>query len=256
MGALHAGHLSLFAAARGDCDFVAATIFVNPLQFGAAADFAAYPRDVVGDRRIAQLASVDLLFAPSFDELFPAGEPQTSVHVAGLGDRLEGASRPGHFDGVATIVAKLFTLAGRCRAYFGEKDYQQLAVVRRLVADLSMRVTVVGCPIVRDPDGLALSSRNSRLSAGERKAALALHRSLLTGRGAIEESGWRDAGKIESAMWEVLAGEPLVAADYAVAVDPSTLQPCNGALAGDVRLLVAAVVGPVRLIDNCPATAS
>jgi pantoate--beta-alanine ligase len=255
MGALHAGHLSLFAAARRDCDLVAATIFVNPLQFGAAEDFAAYPRDLGRDRRMAEGAGVDLLFAPSFDDLFAAGDPHTSVHVSGLADRLEGASRPGHFDGVATIVTKLFALSGRCHAYFGEKDYQQLAVVRRLVSDLSMRVSVVGCPIVREPDGLALSSRNARLSAAERRAALCLHRALVAGREAIEESGWRDAAKVESAMWDVLAAEPLVTPDYAVVVESPTLEPC-AVLAGDVRLLVAAEVGPVRLIDNCPADAA
>lgn len=254
MGALHAGHMSLFEAARRDCDFVAATIFVNPLQFGQAEDFAAYPRDLGRDRRMAESASVDLVFAPSFDDLFPAGEPHTSVHVTGLADRLEGASRPGHFDGVATIVTKLFALSGRCHAYFGEKDYQQLAIVRRLVSDLSMRVTVVGSPVVREPDGLALSSRNSRLSAAEHKAALALHRALAAGREAIEESGWRDAAKVESAMWEVLAEEPLVTPHYARAVESSTLEP-SSVLAGDIRLLVAAEVGRVRLIDNCPALA-
>jgi pantoate--beta-alanine ligase len=254
MGALHAGHVSLFEAARRDCDFVAATIFVNPLQFGRQEDLAAYPRDLGRDRRTAETASVDLLFVPSFDDLFPAGEPHTSVHVMGLADRLEGESRPGHFDGVATIVTKLFALSGRCHAYFGEKDYQQLAVVRRLVSDLSMRVSVVGCPIVRDQDGLALSSRNSRLSAAERRAALALHRSLLAGKEAIEESGWWEAAKVESAMWEVLAADPLVTPDYARAVDPTTLDRCS-VLAGETRLLVAAEVGPVRLIDNCPAVA-
>ncbi len=170
------------------------------------------------------------------------------MHVEGVSEGLEGASRPGHFDGVTTVVAKLFALSGRCRAYFGEKDFQQLAVVRRMVADLSIPVEVVGCPTVREPDGLALSSRNVRLSPPERSAALALHRALRAGRACVER-GERDPVRVTAAMTAVLVAEPLVTPDYAVVVDPETLR-CPAEVHGEVRLLVAAKVGAVRLIDN------
>jgi len=251
MGALHAGHRSLVERAAAECDVVAVTVFVNPLQFGDATDLATYPRDLDGDVALAEAAGAHVVFAPSVEEMYPGfPEPlQTSVHVAALGDRLEGASRPGHFDGVATVVAKLLSLAGRCRAYFGDKDYQQLAVVRRMATDLSLPVTVVGCPTVREPDGLALSSRNVRLSPPARKAALALRRALDAGLGALA-AGERDAGAVEAAMREELTVDPLVEADYAVAVDAATLAPFEGPLQGELRLLVAALVGGVRLIDN------
>ena len=180
MGALHAGHRSLVARAAAECDVVAVTIFVNPLQFNVAEDLANYPRDLDGDVRLAAAAGATIVFAPPVEEMYP-GFPTpvaTSVHVDAVGDGLEGASRPGHFDGVATVVAKLCSLAGRSRVYFGEKDYQQLAVVRRMVADLSLPVEIVACPTVREESGLALSSRNVRLSDDGRRAALALHRAL------------------------------------------------------------------------------
>jgi pantoate--beta-alanine ligase len=250
MGALHAGHRSLVARAGAECDVVAVTVFVNPLQFDDAADLAAYPRDLDADVAMASGAGASVVFAPPVEEMYGA-EPArvaTSVHVTGISEMLEGASRPGHFDGVSTVVAKLFALSGPCRAYFGEKDFQQLAVVRRMVTDLSMPVEIVACTTVREPDGLALSSRNVRLSPRERSAALALPRALRAGR-ALVERGERDPGRVGAAMTAVLVAEPLVTPDYAVVVDPETLQ-CGREVRGRVRLLVAARIGPVRLIDN------
>jgi pantoate--beta-alanine ligase len=198
-----------------------------------------------------------VVFAPAVEEMYPGypARPATVVHVDGVSEGLEGASRPGHFDGVATVVAKLFALAGRCRAYFGEKDFQQLAVVRVMTEELRLPVEVVGCATVREPDGLALSSRNARLSPDERRAARALARALEAGRAHVEGGG-RDPARVEAAMRAVLVGEPLVEPDYAVVVDPNTLS-TPSELRGALRLLVAARVGPVRLIDNdgvrCPA---
>jgi pantoate--beta-alanine ligase len=251
MGALHEGHLSLMHAARLENDLVAATIFVNPLQFGPSEDFSTYPRDIEGDQAAAEEAGVDCLFAPTTDELFPDGPPVTTVDVPSLSSVLEGASRPGHFAGVATIVTKLLSLAGRCAAYFGEKDYQQLVVVRQLVADLSLAARVVGCPIVRDGDGLALSSRNRRLSPEARAAAPVLFAALTAGRSAIG-AGERDPVAVEAVMAEVLAAQPLADIDYVVLRDAATLAP-RRVVDGDVRLLVAARLGAVRLIDNVGA---
>ncbi len=252
MGALHAGHLSLVEAARGACDVVAVTIFVNPLQFGDAADLTAYPRDLEADLEAAARAGVDAVFAPSAEEMYPAGPPETVVVPGPLASLLEGRSRPGHFEGVATVVTKLFSLAGACSAFFGEKDFQQLVVVRRIVGDLDLPVSVVGCPIVRDEDGLALSSRNRRLAAGERPAARLLYRSLEAGRRVLESGGTPE--RAEQEMWAVLATDDLVRPDYAAVVDPDSLRPPAGGTAGPVRLLVAAEVGPVRLIDNLAAS--
>ena len=253
MGALHAGHRSLIERAAAECDVVAVTVFVNPLQFSDASDLARYPRDLDRDVALAAEAGAQILFAPSVTEMYPSfpAPVATSVRVAAVSEGLEGASRPGHFDGVATVVAKLFSLAGRCRAYFGEKDFQQLVVVRRMVSDLSIPVAVVGCPTVREPDGLALSSRNVRLSPAARDAALALRRAVVAGMAALE-AGVRDPAVVEGAMAGELSGDPLVEPDYAVAVDAATLSApeAGRALAGDVRLLVAAVVDGVRLIDN------
>ena len=250
MGALHAGHRSLVARAAAECDVVAVTVFVNPLQFDDAADLAAYPRHLDADVAMATSAGASVVFAPPVEEMYGTGPARiaTAVHVDGVSEGLEGASRPGHFDGVSTVVAKLFALSGRCRAYFGEKDFQQLAVVRRMVTDLSIPVEVVGCPTVREPDGLAMSSRNTRLSPDERTAALALHRALRAGR-AVVEGGERDPRRVRAAMTAVLVGEPLVTPDYAVVVDPDTLQTPTE-VHGALRLLVAARVGSVRLIDN------
>ena len=221
MGALHAGHASLIRRSAVECDLTAVTVFVNPLQFGPSEDFASYPRDLTTDIDVAGAAGAGLLFAPPVEEMYPDGAPAVTVHVAGE-DVLEGASRPGHFDGVATVVAKLFNLAGPCRAYFGEKDWQQLRVVRRLVADLSFPVEVVGCPTVRDDDGLALSSRNVRLSAEERRAATVLYRAL--------------RAYPTRPMADVVAEEPLATLDYAEVLAD--------------RLVIAARIGGVRLIDN------
>src|SRR5205823_4752076 len=178
MGYLHAGHASLIEAAARDNDVVAVTVFVNPLQFGPTEDLAAYPRDLERDTKLAEQAGASVVFAPSVEEMYPTGEPLTTVAVRQVSEPLEGRFRPTHFAGVATVVAKLFALAGPCRAYFGEKDYQQLAVIRRMSADLSFPVEVVGCPTVRDPDGLAKSSRNAYLTTEERAVAPTLHRAL------------------------------------------------------------------------------
>ncbi len=248
MGALHAGHRSLIERSAAECGFTAVTVFLNPLQFAPAEDLDEYPSDRAGDIALATEAGADLVYAPTVDEMFPDGPPVTAVTVGGgLTDRLEGAARPGHFEGVATIVAKLFALAGPCRAYFGEKDYQQLLVVRRLAADLSFPVDVVACPTVREPDGLALSSRNAYLSAEERAAATVLYRALLVG---ARGPGLRSRNAVES-MAEVIAAEPLARLDYAAVADPETLAPLDRAPAlGHARLLVAAWFGRTRLIDN------
>jgi pantoate--beta-alanine ligase len=260
MGYLHDGHVSLMQRAAAECDVVVTTLFVNPLQFGAGEDLDAYPRDLDGDTDKAATAGVALLFAPPVEEMYPGPGPLggkhsqvlTSVHVAGVSEGLCGAARPGHFDGVATVVAKLFAIAGPCRAYFGEKDFQQLAVIRRLAHDLSFPVEVVGCPIVRDADGLALSSRNVYLSADERRAALVLPRALDAGKAAIE-GGETDPEAVRRAMAAVVATEPLVHLEYAEVVGADDLR-VPGRLAGDLRLLVAARVGRARLIDNTGVT--
>jgi pantoate--beta-alanine ligase len=253
MGALHAGHISLMTRARAECEVVAVSIFVNPLQFGDPEDIAHYPRTLDRDVEACAEAGVDLVFAPSVLEMYPhwPAPVATTVSVVGVSEEWEGASRPGHFDGVATVVAKLFSIAGPCRAYFGEKDFQQLAVVRQMVADLSLPVEVVGCPIVRERDGLALSSRNVRLSPEERRAAVVLSRALATGR-ALLEGGVNYSSTLADAMRQVVETEPLVRLDYAVAVRHQDLVARE--IIEDpaaVRLLIAAEVGPVRLIDNC-----
>ena len=255
MGALHAGHTSLIAQARHECDVVVVSIFVNPLQFGDPEDIANYPRTLEHDLAACADAGANIVFAPTVSEMYPSwpDPPSTTVSVQGVSDKWEGASRPGHFDGVATVVAKLFSVAGPCRAYFGLKDFQQLAVVRRMAADLCLPVELVGCPIVREPDGLALSSRNVRLSDTERVAALALSRALAAGRAAIA-AGERDGATVTAAMRAVANNERLVDIDYAVAVDAATLDELSTLDNPDtVRLLIAATVGPVRLIDNSAA---
>jgi pantoate--beta-alanine ligase len=255
MGALHAGHRSLIERAADECDVVAVTVFVNPLQFGDAADIAHYPRTLDADVALAAQAGATVVLAPSVTEMYPEWPRPvpTRVVVSGLGEPWEGRSRPGHFDGMATVVAKLFATAGRCRAYFGEKDFQQLAVVRRLVTDLSFPVAVVGCPTVREPDGLALSSRNVRLSAAERRQAVALSAALAAGRTLVEE-GERRPAAVAEAMAAAVAGHPAVTLDYAAAVEAGTLAVPEALEPGrPVRLLIAAQVGPVRLIDNLEA---
>ncbi len=251
MGYLHAGHTSLMARAAADCDVAAATIYVNPLQFGPAEDLASYPRDLAGDRARAEAAGVTYLFTPSTEEMFPE-PPLTTVSVSQVSDGLEGASRPTHFAGVATIVTKLFALARPCRAYFGEKDYQQLVVIRRLAFDLSLGVDVVGCPTVRDTDGLALSSRNAYLTADERAVAPTLYSALLAGRRAVMEDHQHDPTSVKAAMTEVVARQPRFTLDYAEVVAATDLAPI-APIAGEVRLLIAARLGKARLIDNVGA---
>jgi pantoate--beta-alanine ligase len=254
MGALHAGHASLMARAAAECDVVAVSIFVNPLQFGDSSDLDHYPRTLAEDLERCGALDVDVVFAPSVIEMYPdwPEPPSTLVSVGATATVWEGASRPGHFEGVATIVAKLFSLAGRCRAYFGEKDFQQLVVVRRLAADLGFPVEVVSCPTVREEDGLALSSRNARLSAEERRAAAVLSRALGTARVAVA-SGERRPAAVSALMASVVASEPAVSLDYAAVVDAQDLS-VPSVLDGrrPLRLIIAAAVGPVRLIDNAP----
>jgi pantoate--beta-alanine ligase len=255
MGALHAGHISLMTRARAECEVVVVSIFVNPLQFGDPEDIAHYPRTLDRDLEVCVRAGVDVVFAPSVLEMYP-GWPvpvPTTVSVVGVSEGWEGVSRPGHFDGVATVVAKLFAIAGPCRAYFGEKDFQQLAVVRQMTTDLSLPVVVVGCPIVREQDGLALSSRNVRLSPEERQAAVVLSGALAVGRTLIAQ-GTAYSSAVAEAMRHVVESEPLVHLDYAVAVGRHDLVAREFIEdPGAVRLLIAADVGPVRLIDNCAA---
>jgi pantoate--beta-alanine ligase len=246
MGFLHAGHASLMDRAAAECDVVAATIFVNPLQFGPTEDLASYPRDLDHDRHLADEHGVGYLFVPSVEEMFST-MPRTTVHVSGESEGLEGASRPGHFDGVATIVAKLFALAGSCRAYFGEKDYQQLAVIRRLATDLSFPVEVVGCATVRETDGLALSSRNAYLTPAERAVAPTLYQALRAAA-ALVEAGEHDPHAVRGVMTALIGAESRFTLDYAE-VRAADLQPIDP-LQGELRLLVAARLGRARLIDN------
>lgn len=252
MGALHAGHLSLIRRAAADCGVVAVTDYVNPLQFGPGEDLGAYPRHLDRDASLAAEAGAHVLFAPSTEELWPEA-PVTSVRVDGVSAEMEGAARPGHFDGVATIVAKLFSLAGPCWAYFGEKDFQQLAVVRRMAADLSLPVEILACPTVRNDDGLALSSRNAYLTPDELAAAPHLYYALLAGKRAIEDDGVRQPEPVIEAMATALARQPLFTLDYAEVADPATLaRPAR--IEGETRLLMAARIGRARLIDNVSAT--
>jgi pantoate--beta-alanine ligase len=248
MGALHAGHARLLSTAREECGFVAASIFVNPLQFTAAEDLRAYPRPLERDLEAAERLGTDLVFTPSEDEMYPGGPPEVTVDPGPLGGRLEGASRPGHFRGVLTVVSKLVHLAGPSRAYFGEKDAQQLALVRRMVQDLDLPITVVACPIVREPDGLALSSRNVRLDEAQRAAAPVLFDALATAA-TLARRGERDADVLRAAMARIVGAEPEARLDYAAVVDDATWEE-GGRIEGPARALVAAWFGDVRLIDN------
>ncbi len=253
MGFLHEGHLSMIRKAGEETDVVAVTVFVNPLQFESREDLQEYPRDLGGDRAKAEAAGAGYLFAPSLDEMYPRART-VAVTLPPLCDLLEGRSRPGHLQGVATVVTKLFAMAGRCRAYFGEKDYQQLLVVRRLAGELSFPVDVVACPTVREPDGLALSSRNARLSHRDRMAAGVLWRSLCRGRDLVS-SGERDPLEVSRQMAGMAGDDPSVSLDYAAVADPDTLERPE-AVCGEIRLLIAARVGQVRLIDNLSATSA
>lgn len=253
MGYFHEGHRSLMRAARAANELVVVSLFVNPTQFGPSEDLAAYPRDLDRDTQAAGDEGVAVLFAPSVDEMYP--EPGvTTVHVSGLTDGLCGARRPGHFDGVTTVVAKLFSIVGPCRAYFGRKDAQQLAVITRMARDLDLPVEVVGCPLVREPDGVAMSSRNAYLTDEERAAATVLSRALASAADEIA-AGEREAAAILGGVRARIADEPLVELDYAELVDAATLAPIER-IDADALLALAAFVGRARLLDNCSVTVS
>ena len=247
MGALHEGHLSLVRAAKADCNVVAASIFVNPTQFGAGEDLAKYPRSLERDRELLERAGVAVLFAPSVEEMYPEGAV-TWVTVDGLSDKLDGRSRPGHFRGVTTVVAKLFHIVEPDAAFFGQKDAAQLAIIRRMVRDLKFPVEIVACPIVREADGLAMSSRNAYLDPQERKQALALHRSLMRVR-KLFEAGERSAEKLMAVGRQEIAREKAVRLDYFEIVNPESLDSLENVESGAL-VAVAAVVGATRLIDN------
>jgi pantoate--beta-alanine ligase len=247
MGALHEGHLSLVRRAKTECDVVAASIFVNPLQFAPGEDLAQYPRTFEEDCRWLEAEEVEILFAPEAAEMYPHGAV-TTVTVSGVGDRLDGASRPGHFTGVATVVAKLFHVVGPDRAYFGQKDAAQLAVLRQMVRDLNFDVELVGCAIVRDTDGLALSSRNKYLDATERERALVLHGALLRMEQMISDGERQSVVLVRGGM-ETLRTVAGVRVDYLAVVEANTLLPVTTVEAGTL-VAVAAYVGNTRLIDN------
>ena len=247
MGYLHAGHLSLVQAARRECDVVVMSIFVNPKQFGPQEDFATYPRDMEGDLRQAREAGVDTVFAPSVEEMYPPGF-LTEVVVHELTAPLCGAARPGHFNGVTTVVAKLFNIVGPDRAYFGQKDYQQVTVLRKMATDLCMPLEVITCPTIRDPDGLALSSRNAYLNPAERQAALVLSRVLHLAEERLTQ-GERQGTRLTALLRDCIAKESLVRIDYVAVCDPDTLQEVEQ-LSGNVLVALAVYIGKTRLIDN------
>jgi pantoate--beta-alanine ligase len=251
MGALHEGHLSLVRRARAECEVVVASIFVNPIQFGPGEDFARYPRTFEEDCKQLEAEGVKILFAPDAEEMYPDGAV-TTVTVEGIGNRLDGASRPGHFTGVATVVAKLFHVVRPTRAYFGLKDAAQIAVLRQMVQDLNFELEMVGCAIVREADGLALSSRNRYLSAEERNRALVLHETLLQIQRMIAAGERRSAVLVEDGM-KTLHRVAGVRVDYLAIVDANTLLPVSTVEAGTL-VAVAAYVGNTRLIDNFLAT--
>jgi pantoate--beta-alanine ligase len=247
MGFFHAGHRSLMRAARASNDLVVVSLFVNPLQFGPTEDLASYPRDLDRDAAACEAEGVDVLFVPTTEEVYP--QPmKTTVHVDGLTAGLCGRTRPTHFDGVTTVVAKLFSMVGPCRAYFGRKDAQQLAVVKRMAADLDLPVEVVGCPLVREPDGLAMSSRNAYLEPDDRRAASVLSRALHEAAAEIA-NGERDPDHVHRVLAGLIATEPRVQLDYAEVVHAHDLTPVT-TIEGDVLVAVAANVGRARLIDN------
>ncbi len=251
MGWLHDGHRSLFRRARGENEATIATIFVNPRQFNEAADYQRYPRNEAGDLAICEAEGVDVVFAPSVEEVYPPGF-DTTVAVGAVAQPLEGAARPGHFDGVATVVAILFDLIGADRAYFGQKDAQQVMVIRQMARDLAIPTEVVACPTVREADGLALSSRNVHLSPEERAAAPVLRRALLAARGRWD-AGERRGDALRATMSEILAAEPLATPAYVSVADGRTLAELDRVPDGEPILLSLAVrFGPTRLIDNEP----
>lgn len=251
MGSLHEGHLALVRRAGELADRVVVSIFVNPTQFNDSADFETYPRDLERDRRLLEEVGCDLLFVPDAEVIYPPGFA-TYIEIEGVGEDLEGEFRPGHFRGVATVIARLFRLVRPDRAVFGEKDAQQLAVVRRLVEDLDLGVEIVAHPTVREHDGLAMSSRNRRLSADERRAALVLHQALVRAANLIA-AGETDADEVRTLMRETVEEEPLARFEYAEVVDPETFRPVER-IEGRVLLPVAGSIGDIRLIDNLTVT--
>jgi len=247
MGYLHEGHLSLVRRAREECDHVAVSIFVNPTQFGPREDLTKYPRDLDRDLSLLEPLGVDLVWMPTAETMYPPGY-QTWVEVEGITQPLEGSMRPGHFRGVTTVVAKLFNAVQPHKAYFGQKDAQQAAVIRQMTRDLNFSLEIVVCPIVREPDGLAMSSRNVYLDSEQRKAATVLSRSLRAAQQAYE-NGERDAEKLRGKMKEVLAGEPLADVQYVSCADYNTLEELD-AVTGKALLSMAVFMGKTRLIDN------
>jgi pantoate--beta-alanine ligase len=250
MGALHEGHGALIREARRNCDAVVVTIFLNPLQFGPSEDLARYPRTFDADLALCTREGVDLVFAPGPDVVYPDGDPGVRVSAGRLGNVLEGRSRPGHFDGVLTVVGKLLHLTRPAAAYFGQKDAQQLLIIRRMVRDLDFGCEVIAVPTVREPDGLAMSSRNLYLGPLDREVALTLVGALRAGEAAASEG----ASAVRRAARAVLVAEPLVLVDYLVLVDPESLEDVPEWYRGPALLAVAAKVGTTRLIDNAPLT--
>lgn len=248
MGALHDGHLSLVRAAKAGCDVVAVSIFVNPAQFGPNEDFAKYPRTFERDRELLDNEGVEWLFAPTVQDMYPPGAV-TWVSVEELSGKLDGRSRPGHFRGVTTVVAKLFHIIEPDAAFFGQKDAAQVAIIRRMVRDLNLPVQIVACPIVREADGLAMSSRNAYLDPQQRKQALVLHRSLMRVK-ELADRGERNATRLIAAAREEFAAEAAVRLDYFEIVNPDSLDPMEDVSRGGALVAVAAFVGSTRLIDN------
>jgi pantoate--beta-alanine ligase len=249
MGALHEGHLALVRAARGRADVVVVSVFVNPLQFGPGEDFEAYPRDTARDLELLAAEDVDIVFTPTVDVMYPPGA-DTMVEPGTISTLWEGEHRPGHFTGVCTVVAKLFNIVGPDMAFFGEKDYQQLVILRKMAEDLDFGIQVTGIPIVREPGGLALSSRNAYLTPEQRSAARILSHTLEEVRTQVN-AGERDANALARFMAEEIEGETTAELDYAAIVDPATLEPV-ARLEGPARAMVAARFGRARLIDNAP----
>ncbi len=246
LGALHDGHLALAGRAKELADVVVVSIFVNPLQFGPNEDYARYPRDLEGDATRLETVGVDYIFAPGVDDMYPNGRIETRITAGDVGTRFEGASRPGHFDGVLTVVAKLFNIVRPTVVLFGQKDAQQVFLVKRMVYDLDFPLAIEVMPTVREPDGLALSSRNRFLDANERKAALALSRALE----AAESSADRGIDAVLAAAQSVISGDDLVQLDYLKVVDPKTFLPVDDGYQGKASVIIAARVGNTRLIDN------
>ena len=253
MGALHEGHLSLVRGAKSQNDVVVVSIFVNPTQFGPNEDLAKYPRPFEHDRELLAAEGIEFLFAPSVEEMYPppgsGSNGTTFVEVESLSNKLDGKSRPGHFRGVTTVVSKLFNIVIPDRAYFGQKDAAQVAVIRKMVRDLLFSVEIIACPIVREPDGLALSSRNVYLSPEERKRALVLNLGLRAAESAFAQ-GQKSAARLKQVILDSFTAEPSVAIDYIEIVDPDTLDPLAGDLRSHALVAVAAKIGGTRLIDN------